>query len=446
MKKFTAKRLPQHQGVAAWNAILGAQASPSPFEGNTTADIVIIGGGFAGLSSARRLKQLGPEARIILLEAGRIAEGAAGRNSGFMIDLPHELTSDDYAGGANDAAAIGLNRQAIEFAQNAVSEYGIDQSYFDPAGKVNGAVSETAHGHNQSYAKHLEQLGEPSQMLDQKQMQDLTGSSYYRSGLYTSGTVMLQPAGYVRGMASGLINDGISVHENSPVLNFSKEGQDWRIEMPRGTISTSRIILANNGHLESFGFERGRLMQVFLFASMTPLLDQEALDKLGGNPRWGITPSDPMGTTMRKIDIAQGGDRIITRTCAMLLPGMVPTAGHVARASRVQQVKFEKRFPQFSGMKMEFKWAGHLCLSLNNVSVMDEIETGVFSACVQNGLGTTRGTLTGIGAAELALGESSNITDHFAAERRPQKLPPRPFREIGANAVLKWKEWRARNE
>ena len=54
---------------------------------------------------------------------------------------------------------------------------------------------------------------------------------------------------------------------------------------------------------------------------------------------------------------------------------------------------------------MEYRWAGHLCLSLNGVSLMKEIEDGVFSACVQNGLGVTRGTLTGMAAAELACGE-----------------------------------------
>ena len=95
---------------------------------------------------------------------------------------------------------------------------------------------------------------------------------------------------------------------------------------------------------------------------------------------------------------------------------------------------------------MQYCWAGHLCLSLNGVSVMREVEDGVFAACVQNGLGTARGTLTGIGAAELACGETSDITSYFTQEAKPKRLPPRPFAEIGANAVLRWKEWRAGNE
>jgi glycine/D-amino acid oxidase-like deaminating enzyme len=198
--------------------------------------------------------------------------------------------------------------------------------------------------------------------------------------------------------------------------------------------------------LESFGFERGRLMQLFLYAVMTPELDAEALARLGGRPRWGITPSDPMGTTVRRIDSGQGGNRIVTRTCATLRPNAAPAAWDLRRAAAVMQRKFDQRFPQLAGMRMEHAWAGHLCLSLNGVSVMREIDAGVFSGCVQNGLGTTRGTLTGIGAAELACGETSDITQHFTAQTRPKRLPPQPLQQIGANAVLRWKEWRARNE
>ena len=107
--------------------------------------------------------------------------------------------------------------------------------------------------------------------------------------------------------------------------------------------------------------------------------------------------------------------------------------------------RFDVRFPGLKGLAFEHVWAGHLCLSLNGVAVMGEVEDGVFSACVQNGLGTARGTLTGMGAAELAAGQTSAITERFTAEPAPKKLPPEPFRDIGGNLTLRWKEWRARN-
>ncbi|HCQ64063.1 MAG TPA: FAD-dependent oxidoreductase [Rhodobacteraceae bacterium] len=446
MMGYKARRLPEHLGRAGWNAILGDAPPPRPLEADATADFAVIGAGFAGLSAARRLATRAPGARIAVLEAGRIAESTAGRNSGFMIDLPHELTSEDYAGAGDDKAIIALNREAQTFARDAVEAYAIRRDFFDPAGKVNGAASAAADAHNRSYAAHLAALGEPCEMLDAQAMRDLTGSRHYRSGLFTPGTVMLQPAGYIRGLAAGLAQGGVAVHENSPVTGFTRAGDTWTLTTPKARLTAGKVILAVNGHLESFGVEPGRLMQIFLYAVMTPELDVDQLARVGGQSRWGITPSDPMGTTVRRIDPGQGGHRIVTRTCATLKPGMVPTRQGLQRAARIMQRKFDSRFPALAGLRMEHAWAGHLCLTMNSVSVMREIEAGLYSAAVQNGLGTARGTLTGIGAADLALGQTSEITRHFSAEPRPTRLVPRPLLDIGANAVLRLRERRARQE
>lgn len=446
MTALAARRTPVHRGPAAWPAILPGQPAPEILGGDLTADFVLVGGGFAGLSAALRLHDLNPGARIVVLEASRLAEGASGRNSGFMIDLPHELTSDDYAGAGDDRTMIALNRQAIGFARGAVERFGIDRNFFDPAGKVNGATSETADALNQSYARHLAELGEASQRLDAKGMADLTGSRHYLSGLYTPGTVMLQPAGYIRGLGQGLRRAGVGICENTPVTRLERQGGGWLVTTPHGRVSAAKVILANNGQLESFGFAKNRLMHVFLYASMTVELDSAALKALGGSPRWGVTPSDPMGTTMRRIDSGQGGNRIITRTCATFEPGMEASEASLNRAAGVHRLKFDERFPALAGLRMEYSWAGHLCLSRNGVSAMGQLDEGLYSACVCNGLGTTRSTLTGIGAAELASGTQSDITRHFLAEAQPSRLPPRPFSTIGANAYLRWKEWRAGKE
>lgn len=446
MTAYHAHRLPRQLGKAAWNAILHPAPASTPLTTSTSADVVVIGAGFAGLSAARRVLQHEPKARVCVLEAGRVAEGAAGRNSGFMIDLPHDLASDDYAGPGDDAAMIALNRQAISFAREAVRDYQIDTNFFDESGKVNGAVSDGAEAHNRSYAAHLNSLGETSELLDPQQMTALTGSRHYRSGLYTPGTVTLQPAGYIRGLAAGLKRAGVAIYEETPVTGFARQGADWLVRCPNGSVTTPRVILSVNGHLESFGLAKGRLMHLFLYAVMTPELDADSLNKLGGAPRWGITPSDPMGTTVRRIDSGQGGNRIVTRTCATLRSDMAPRQSDLQRAARVMQNKFDKRFPQLAGMKMEHRWAGHLCLSRNGVAVARQIDDGVFSACVQNGLGTARGTLTGICAADRACGIDSALTRHFGAEATPTRLPPQPIRDPVANTLLRWREWKARDD
>jgi glycine/D-amino acid oxidase-like deaminating enzyme len=407
--------------------------------------VVVVGASFAGLSAARRLKQLDKTLKVVVLDALRLGEGSAGRNSGFMIDLPHDLASSDYTGsGEGDGGALTvLNRQAIDFALAAAADYDINPAYVDLAGKVNGAVGAAGDKRNRAYARHLGLLGERSAFLDAQEMRALTGSAHYTSGVFTPGTLMLQPAGYIRGLAAGLRRDGVQVCEDTPVTGFGMQGRGWLVETTSGRIKTGRVILATNGHLESFGLARGHLMQLFLFASMTPDLDADQLQKLGGSNRWGVTPADPMGTTLRRIDTPQGGNRIITRTCAVLRPGMTTSQADVQRAARIQAKKFDQRFPQLKGISMQYQWAGHLCMTRNGVSVTREIGRGVFPACAQNGLGTARGTLTGIAAAEAAMGHRSAITDYFEAEEHPKPLPPQPMATWGANTYLRWKEWRA---
>lgn len=446
MAAYTAKRTPVLKGPAAWSAILPGQAAPVPLSGDVTADVAVIGAGFAGLAAAQRLRQIDPGLRIVILDAGRLAEASSGRNSGFMIDLPHELTSDDYAGHGDDREVIDLNRQAIAFAARAVEEFDIKRDYFDPMGKVNGAASDLADRLNRSYAEHLTSLGEPSEHLDAQAMYALTGSRHYVSGLYTPGTVMLQPAGFVRGFGQGLRAAGVAIYEQTAVTAFHRRTGGWEVQTPRGTVHAAKVILANNGHVESFGFAQNRLMHVFLFASMTVDLPPETLRKLGGAARWGVTPSDPMGTTMRRIDTALGGNRIITRTCANFLPDMVPSDRELRRTAAVHRQKFADRYPDLADVKQEYTWAGHLCLTNNAVSVTGELDQDLFAATVCNGLGTARSTLTGMAAAETAMGLSTDITRHFAAEAQPKKLPPKPFSTVGANIFLRFKEWRARAE
>ena len=451
MKIHRAKQLPQETGPAAWREIIPEIAQYPKLDDNVTADIVIIGAGFAGISAARTLKLLDAKLKIVLLEASKIAEGASGRNSGFMIDIPHDLSSDDYAGkdSAHDKTLIKLNRHAIDFAKQAVQTYKINPNYFDPAGKINGAVTAIGDAHNRSFAKHLAAMGEKSEMLDSKAMFEITGSRYYSSGLYTPGTVMLQPAGYVQSFVSGLsAHNKIQIFEQSPVVSFAKQGKGkgWQVKTASGAVTCEKIILANNGHLESFGFAQRRLMHIFLYASMSPDLDKTALKKLGGQARWGITPSDPLGTTVRRIDNAQGGNRIIIRSATAFCPKMRASQMAFGRAGREHQKRFDDRFPQLAGLKMQYRWAGQLCMTRGDLSIMREIDANLFTACCQNGLGVARGTFTGIAAANLLMGQKNALTDFFANKPLPAKIPPAPLSTIGANLYLRFQEYQARKE
>ena len=92
---------------------------------------------------------------------------------------------------------------------------------------------------------------------------------------------------------------------------------------------------------------------------------------------------------------------------------------------------------------MAYRWSGHLCLSRNSVPAFGEIERQWYSACCQNGLGTAKGTLAGIGAVDLATKANSPIVQDLLSYDDPVKLPPKPIATIGANLVIKWRELKA---
>ena len=167
MTRHVIKHLPTDTGVSGWEATSERAFPVTALEHDITADWLIIGGGFAGLSAARRLSQSRPQDKIVVLDARELAKGPAGRNSGFMIDVPHNLSSGEYSV-ADEAATkdeIRQNRLAISFAADAAAEYGLSRETFDPSGKVNAAASDRGLGLNDNYRKSLEKIGEEHRVL-----------------------------------------------------------------------------------------------------------------------------------------------------------------------------------------------------------------------------------------------------------------------------------------
>jgi len=442
-KVFVASRLPKNTGVSGWVAMLPARQAKPRLEGHTTADVVIIGGGFAGLSASRRIMELDPTLHVAVLEAGVIGEAAAGRNSGFIIDLPHEVSSEDYSGdsAAKSREAIEISRTAIGLARVVAQEQGWGREIFDPCGRYSVAISDEGDQHLLDYAEGLVKLGERHELLNAREIADVTGTNTYTSALFTPGTIMVQPAAYIRGVADSL-REPVRVYENTPAVQLENAGHGWLVKTPQGSISTDRIILANNGHAESFGFFASRFLHVFTFASMTREFDPS---RLPGHRKWAATPALPMGTTVRRIQ-GQGGDRILVRSRYTYHHNIEASEGTLRRAGVKHDQKYHARFPHLTDIPMEFRWGGAMALTWNSVPAFGEIEAGIFAACGCNGVGATKATANGIAAAELMLGVKSRLTEIFARFDAPKSLPRQPLRTIGAKANLAFREWRAGGE
>ena len=439
-------KLPVNPGSTGWKEILPTRKPHKNLTDNVTADYLIIGAGFAGLSAARRLNQIDKDAKIAILEACEVSEGPAGRNSGFMIDLPHNLASDDYLGTLEkDLEQTLINRSAIEFAKSASEEYQMPEEAIQPVGKTNAAATKKGMNFNTEYAKHLDKTSESYKILDSQEMKDLTGIDYYINGLWTPGTAMLQPALYIQSLADGVSkNSNVTIYENSPVIDLVDEGMHggekiWKAKTKLGSISSSKIILAVNGLVERFGYFENRLMTIFTYSSMTRKLTSEESNELGGTREWGLTSADAMGSSVRRIS-GIGGDRVLIRNRWSYNPSMEASDTFMRSAGESHSSSFNARFPMLDKVSMEYCWGGRLCLSLNSVFAQGEVEEGVYSACCQNGLGIAKGTAIGVITAEKISGTISSLVPNFVDEEAPKKLMPKALMWASVNSYIRWKE------
>ena len=439
--KHVVRRLPIDTARSGWEAISARTLPARALEAEIGADWLIIGAGFAGLAAAQRLTDLQPGARIVVVDATELALGPAGRNSGYMIDVPHNVSTGGYAVGQADdiRKEIALNRYAIDFSRRVAASCGMSRETFDPCGKINAAATEGGLRHNVDFARGLAQIGEPFESLDAGQMRDLTGTPYYQGGLFTPGAVLIEPATYVRAFAQGL-RPRVEIYENSPVLDLTPGAHGWTARTPKGRVTAPKVILAVNGHVQNFGFYRGKLMHVFTYASMTRPFREAA-----GRDRWALLPADPMGATMRKVTHADGS-RIVFRSRFTYNPGMKTSEACLARVSKSHRKGFDARFPDLAGLPFDHTWGGRLCLSMNHAPAFGEVEENLFSACCENGLGTVKSTLAGVLAADLATSTGSWALDALLAQPGPSRRLPEPLAMIGATAVIRMQEFRAGRE
>lgn len=444
IRTIKTKRLPKDPGPAGWNEIYKDKLSFPALDTDIEVDWVVVGGGFAGLGAAKRLLQLlGNTESIAVIEARGIAQGPAGRNSGFMLDLPHDLNSNTYTGSKEkDLRQIRLNREAIKMAESIAQQYGMDEALFSRSGKVTASATERGGRSIDTYAKHLTALNEPFELLGPTELHSLLGTQFYSKGLRTANTSMIQPAGYIHSAYRGLVSEGVQVYECSPVVEMRLSDSVHTMICSHGSVKAKNVIMAVNGHIQSFGFFKQSLLHVFTFSSMTRALKSHELKALGGINNWGVLPADPMGSTLRKVsDHAGSGHRIVVRNHATLNQTMEASQRNLKDAAKLQDRSFARRFPMLKGVEMEYRWGGRLCLTYNSVPAFGEIENRVWSACCQNGLGTVKGMLSGMMAVDNAVLGKTELLDEFLMYQQPKRLPPEPFLSVGANATLMWKEW-----
>lgn len=429
--------LPADDRACGWFHTSAPRTPRSHHSGKSSARWVVVGAGYTGLAAARQLAVNFPDDEVVLVEAQEVGFGTAGRNAGFAIDLPHDIGADDYIGDIDTArTTLKLNRLGQSILKSLVDEHNID-CHMRPSGKYQAALESSGTAVLDAYRRGLDKLGQEYQLIDGKDLPEHIGTSFYCQALFTPGTYLLQPAALVKGLADSLPSN-VSLYENTAISEV-EYGDKIVLRHAHGEITADNLILANNAFGMRFGFLQRTMLPVFLYASLTRPLTSSEQAELGGKDFWGVIPSHPFGSTVRRTH----DNRILIRNSFTFNPDGRPKEQCLERFKRRHHISFERRFPMLPEVDFDYTWSGSLALSQNHEGFFGQLAPNVYGALCCNGLGITRGTVTGTLLADWLAGKSNDLTDFLLASPGPNRVPPEPFLSIGVNATLWWGQHRA---
>ncbi|MDC0397894.1 FAD-binding oxidoreductase [Candidatus Pelagibacter sp.] len=424
----------------SWIKDLTPRTNIKTLKSNDDSEWLIIGAGYTGLSAARKLGQLYPNQKIIIVDAQLAGEGASSRNSGYLVDttLNDGFTSnkelDNYKKKA-DIYDLG-----IKVVKKFINEYQVDCDW-NECGKYFASSKIEDEKILRNFSNTLSKLGFEHNLLSNNELSKRLGTSFYNIALHTKGGVLLHPGKLVRAMID-VLPKNVCLYENSSLLNWNKTKDIITCEFKNGKIKTKKIIFATNGFLKSLGIKSNYNFPITLTASMTRILTNDEFKSIGEPNEWGVLPVRPMGATIRMTK----DRRILIRNTAEIHNPFKMSNSNLEKRSISQKIGIRKRFPQLPDDIIQSSWSGIVSRSRNSSQIFEKIDNNVFAAGCYNGSGIGVGTLFGEQIAIKASEENTEEIETIEARNKPTWLPPQPFLNLGVKTRLIYERLRARSE
>jgi putative aminophosphonate oxidoreductase len=212
---------------------------------DTTADVCIVGGGYTGLWAALRVKELEPDADVVLIEQDICGGGPSGRNGGFALTWWSKIPTLVKRFGEEDAFRLAtLSEEAVTEIGAFCEREAIDAN-FHQGGWLWTATSPAQVGAWQSSVETAEAHGaHPYEILGAEQVQARTGSPIHLGAVFEKIAATVQPALLARGLRRVAVDGGIRIHERTPMMELDRE--DGLVRTPSGSVRADAIVLALN--------------------------------------------------------------------------------------------------------------------------------------------------------------------------------------------------------
>ncbi|MEU8132428.1 NAD(P)/FAD-dependent oxidoreductase [Streptodolium elevatio] len=403
---------------------------------DTTADLVVVGGGYTGLWTALIAKQREPARDVLVVEAATCGHAASGRNGGFCSpSLTHGLANGATRWPDEIDTLQRLGNANLDAFERDLEAHGVDCG-FARTGKVSVAATPWQADALREAAALGERHGEKSRLLDRDELREWVDSPMWSAGLWQPDYALLDPARLVWGLRAACLELGVRIAENTEVTAIDTKRTDRvRLTTPYARVTARRVALATNIFpplLKRLGLS---MVPVYDYALTTEPLTHDQLAAIGWTGDHGITDAGNQFHYLRKT----ADNRILWGG----YDAIYPFGGRVDEALTQRPATFDtlaaqfaETFPALADVPFSHAWGGvidsttRFCMFAGTAA---QGRVGYALGFTGLGVGATR-----FGAdvmLDMLEGRRTERTRLEMIRRKPLPFPPEPVRYLGIQAT-----------
>lgn len=398
-----------------WQATATTPPDTQPLGESRRTDVLVVGAGYTGLSTALHLAQAGVE--VAVLEAEEIGYGGSGRNMG-QVNAGFLLLPEDVVRQVGPELGARMNAtftSSADLVFDLINRYAID---CDAVREGNLFLAHNARSQKliTAFRDQHRLFGARVEWLDEETTRSLVGSPVYtRAALdHRSGT--LQPLSYARGLARAALDEGAAIYTQSRVTALAKQHDGWQAKTHNGMdIGATQVVLATDSYSDSLwpGLAQTLIPITAQQIATEPLSENVARTILNG----GQATADRMRFVHYFRKDSDG--RLIMVSGGSSPPGVS---------------LFKRFFPQLDNIRLDYQWNGTVALSRDHLPYLCRLAPGLTGVVGFSGRGLSAGTMLGKILAE-------HLNDELSESELPipvRNLEPQRLRtlKVGAMRVL----------